>query len=134
VINFLPEEAIIEIHDILIEKYGGEPGLRDPSLLDSALHQPMLVVQFADTLPSLHLLAATYGYHLSENQPFFDGNKRIAAAAIIMFLDINGLEITASEDEFFDKMMDLANKRMDKRQLADWLKLVTVRQEGQSNE
>lgn len=126
-INFLPEEAIIEIHDILIERYGGEPGLRDPSLLDSALHQPMLAVQFSDALPSLHLLAATYGYHLSENQPFFDGNKRIAAAAIIMFLDINGLEIIASEDEFFDKIMDLANKRINKKQLSVWLESVAVK-------
>lgn len=125
-IDFLPQEAIVEMHDLLIEKYGGEPGLRDASLLDSALHQPMLAVQFSDTLPSLHLLAATYGYHLSENQPFFDGNKRVAAAAILLFLDINGLEIIASEDEFFDKIMDLANKRMDKKQLAQWLASVTV--------
>lgn len=94
-------------------------------MLDSALNQPMLAMQFSDTLPSLHLLAATYGYHLSENQPFFDGNKRIAAAAMIMFLDINSLDIIASENEFFDKMMDLANKRIDKKQLADWLASVT---------
>jgi death on curing protein len=129
VIRFLPEEALIEMHDILIEKYGGEPGLRDASLLDSALHQPMLAMQFSHTGPSLPVLAAAYGFHLSENQPFFDGNKRIAAAAMILFLDINGLTITASEDEFFDKMIDIANKRIDKKQLASWLTSVTASKE-----
>ena len=98
-VRFLPEETIIEMHDHLIQKHGGESGLRDASLLDSALNQPKLVVQFSDTLPSPHLLAATYGFHISENQAFFDGNKRTASAAMMMFLRINGLRVTASGQE-----------------------------------
>ncbi len=122
-ICFLPEEAVIKMHDHLIQRYGGEPGLRDASLLDSALNQPKLTLHFSDV--SLCELAATYGFHISENQPFFDGNKRAASAAMIMFLDINGLAITASEDEIFHKIVDMANKRIDKQQLADWLSSVT---------
>jgi death-on-curing protein len=111
-VTFLPEEAVTEVHDHLIRKYSGEPGLQDASLLDSALNQPKLTVQFSDTFPSLHLLAATYGFHISENQPFFDGNKRTASAAMMMFLRLNGLRITASDDEIFDKIVDVANKMM----------------------
>src|SRR5437764_13312656 len=112
-ICFLPEEAVIEMHDALIQKYGGERGIRDASLLDSALNQPKLTLHFSDA--SLCELAATYGFHISENQAFFDGNKRTASAAMIMFLDSNGLVITASQDEIFHKIVDMANKRISKQ-------------------
>lgn len=95
-------------------------------MLDFALNQVKLLVQFSDALPSIHLLAATYGFHISENQAFFDGNKRTATAAMIMFLRINGLKMAASDDEIFEKIADVANRRMDKHQLAEWLSSATA--------
>jgi death on curing protein len=122
-ICFLSEEIVVKMHDQLIQKYGGERGLRDAPLLDSALNQPKLTLHFSDA--SLCELAATYGFHISENQPFFDGNKRTASAALMLFLRLNGLKIIVSDSEVFDRIFDMANKRITKQQLADWLSSVT---------
>ena len=123
-IRFLNEGSITEMHNELIHSYGGEPELRDASLLDSALNQPMLALHFLDA--SLCELAAAYGYHICQNHPLFDGNKRTARMVMIVFLRYHGLRITASEDETLDKMLDIANGRMSKQQLADWLLAVTT--------
>jgi death on curing protein len=122
-IRFLTKSSVIWMHDYLIRLYGGRPGLRDASMLDSALGQPMM--QWHLLRSSICELAATYGYHLSENQPFVDGNKRTARMAMFVFLEYNGLRPTVSEDVTFNMILDVANRRMDKEQLASWLQAVT---------
>jgi death-on-curing protein len=124
-IRFLPESIIISIHDDQIRLYGGSYGVRDASALDAALHMPQ--AQFGGEFlhPTVFHMAAAYGFHLSQNHPFLDGNKRTAGMAMFTFLRLNGLEPIATEVEYYDAMMAVAGGQMSKEQLADWLPTVT---------
>jgi death-on-curing protein len=124
VIRFLPDAIVVAIHDDQIRLYGGSYGIRDAGGLASALAMPK--AQFAGQ--HLHAdrfaMAAAYGFHLSENQPFVDGNKRTAGMATFTFLKLNGLEPVASEREYYEAIMAIATGTLDKAQLADWLRTV----------
>lgn len=117
---FLTEQEVIEIHAEMLAEYGGSPGLRDQGLLDSAVAQPR--VTFGDQFlhGSLHEMAAAYLFHLVRNHPFVDGNKRTGAASAIVFLLMNGLTSTASEDEYYDLVIAVAKGRIDKIQIAEF--------------
>ena|SRR5437899_1339752 len=124
-IRFLPESIVIAIHDDQIRLYGGSYGVRDASALDSALHMPQ--AQFGGEFlhPTILHMAAAYGFHLSQNHPFLDGDKRTAGMAMFTFLRLNGLEPIATEIAYYDTMMAVASGQMSKEQLADWLQTVT---------
>lgn len=66
-----------------------------------------------------------YRFHLSQNHPFVDGNKRTAGMAMFTFLRLNGLELIAPEMEYYQTMMAVASGQMSKEQLADWLQTAT---------
>jgi death-on-curing protein len=70
-------------------------------------------------------MAAAYGFHLSQNHPFLDGNKRTAGMTMFTFLKINGLQPIATEAEYYDTMMAVASGQMSKEQLTDWLQTAT---------
>jgi death-on-curing protein len=114
----------MSIHDDQIRLYGGSYGVRDASALDAALHMPQ--AQFGGEFlhPTVFHMAAAYGFHLSQNHPFLDGNKRTAGMAMFTFLRLNGLEPIATEAEYYDAMMAVADGQMSKEQLADWLQTV----------
>ncbi len=124
-IRFLPESIVMAIHDDQIRLYGGSYGVRDASALDAALHMPQ--GQFGGEFlhPTIFHMAAAYGFHLSQNHPFLDGNKRTAGMAMFTFLRLNGLEPIATEAQYYDAMMAVAGGQMSKEQLADWLPTVT---------
>jgi len=90
-------ETVLKFHHILIERYGGSHGLRDQGALESALAaaQNRYFYEEAD----LATCAATYAYHLSQAHAFIDGNKRIAWAVAILFLEMNGIILTVPETE-----------------------------------
>jgi death on curing protein len=90
-------EIVLKFHYILIERYGGSHGLRDHGALESALAaaQNRYFYENAD----LATCAATYAYHLSQAHAFIDGNKRIAWAVAILFLEMNGIILTVPEPE-----------------------------------
>lgn len=123
-IRFLPEAVIMAIHDDQIRLYGGAYGVRDMSALDAALHMPQ--VQFGGEFlhTTIFEMAAAYGFHLCQNHPFLDGNKRVAGMAMFTFLRLNGLEPHASELDYYAVMMSVASGQMSKEQLADWLREV----------
>lgn len=123
--RFLSEKTVIRIHDRLITLYGGLHGIRDTSLLDSALNQAKL--QFHLVNSNLFELAAAYGYHICQNHPFLDGNKRTARMVMILFLKVNGFTITASEDESLAKILSVANHELNKDELAEWLEKAAVK-------
>src|SRR5579863_6350191 len=120
-IRFLPEAVVIAIHDDQIRLYGGLYGIRDAAALDSALHMPQ--AQFGGEFlhPTIFHMAAAYGFHLSQNHPFLDGNKRAAGMAMFTFLSLNGLEPTATELDYYTTMMSVATGQINKEQLATWL-------------
>jgi len=123
--HFLDKELVVAIHDDQILSFGGILGFLNESLLDSALGQPKITLHFFQDA-TLYDLAAIYGYHICKNHAFRDGNKRTACAAMMVFLEYNGLRITAPKDEIEDKIMAIESGTIDKEELADWLSSVTA--------
>jgi len=120
-IIFLSKKLILLFHEQLIQIYGGSYGVRDEKLLDSALGQPKATFEGKYLHDNLMKMAATYGYHICNNHPFIDGNKRIALVAMDVFLQRNGYEIIANEKETYKMMMELANGELSKDELVLWL-------------
>jgi death-on-curing protein len=120
-IKFIPKDIILFFHEQLVKIYGGSSGIRDENLLDSALEQPKATYQGEYLHDSLIKMAAAYGYHLCNNHPFIDGNKRIAFVAMDTFLQKNGLEITASEKEAYKMMIQVSSGQLSKKELTIWL-------------
>ena len=120
-IVFILKYVIIYFHEQLIDLYGGTMGIRDEGMLDSALGQPK--VMFGDSFlnDSITEMAAAYGFHLCNNHPFIDGNKRIAFVAMDTFLQKNGYEICATEKEAYGIMIKLASGKLTKEELTTWL-------------
>ena len=126
-IQYIPEELVLTIHADLLQRYGGQPGLRDHGLLESALAQARMTAGRKEIHKTVFEKAAAYGYHVCSNHPFIDGNKRVAFVLMDVFLQKNGWEITAQEEEAYSMMMSLASGRLSKMQLASWLKEHTAR-------
>jgi death on curing protein len=120
-IEFLPKHIIIYFHQQIISLYGGTLGLRDEGLLDSALEQPRAMFDGSYLHDSLVKMAAAYGFHICNNHPFIDGNKRVALVAMDAFLQKNGFEISSSEKDVYEIMMKLASGTVTKADLTDWL-------------
>ena len=115
--DYIRVEDILAIHADQIERYGGGEGIRDPGLLEAALFRPQ-----TRYYPTLIDEAAALWESLSQNHPFVDGNKRTAFAATYVFLAINGLEITATDDEAQDFVLALYSaSRVTFENLRAWL-------------
>lgn len=114
---FLSREEVIGIHRLSLQQHGGLDGLREPGLLDSALMQPEAAYYYGQG--DLAAIAAAYAFHIAQNQPFLDGNKRTAMGSALTFLKLNGVAPTNFDsDELYDAMIAIAEKRMDKGGLA----------------
>jgi death-on-curing protein len=100
--DYVLVEDILAIHEDQIERYGGAHGIRDPGLLEAALFRPQ--TGYYETLIDE---AAALWESLSQNHPFVDGNKRTAFAATFVFLAINGLDVTSSDDDSQTFILDL---------------------------
>lgn len=124
-VRFLPDGIVIAIHSDQIRLYGGAYGVRDALALDSALHMPQAQFDGKFLHTTVFQMAAAYGFHLSQNHPFIDGNKRAAGMAMFTFLQFNGLTPTATEIGYYQTMMAVASGQMSKEQLADWLSTTT---------
>jgi len=105
----------------LIRTHGGMPGLRDESVLESALARPRHRWIYGRTR-SLATLAAAYAYGLVRIHPHHDGNKRIAFVVTAIFLGLNGHEIEATETEVVTVMLELAAGQMSEKSLATWIR------------
>ena len=98
----LSKSQILLIHDQLIAETGGSSELLDEGLLDSALNAPFQTFGEEDVYPSLQQKAARLCFGLVKNHPFVDGNKRIGAHAMLVFLALNGVELQHSQTELSD--------------------------------
>lgn len=125
--KYIPDELVLIIHADLLQRYGGEPGLRDRGLLESALAQPRMTFGGRDVHKTVFDKAAAYGFHVCSNHPFVDGNKRVALILMDLFLQKNGWEIIASEEETYSMMISLASGKLSKPKLSSWLKTHTAR-------
>ncbi|MFZ4403205.1 MAG: type II toxin-antitoxin system death-on-curing family toxin [Pseudobdellovibrionaceae bacterium] len=107
----------LELHSILIQRFGGKDGARDLGLLESALMRPQ-----TGYYKSLSLQAAALLQSLTQNHPFIDGNKRVAFATTAIFLQMNGyrLKVDADNGEQFMINQVIKNKASIEI-IADWL-------------
>jgi len=121
-VQFIPEEIVLIIHTDLLQRYGGSAGIRDKGLLESAIAQPQMTVGGKYANKTIFDKAAAYGFHVCMNHPFVDGNKRVAFALMDIFLQKNGWDITAREEEVYSMMMSLASGKLSKTELSSWLK------------
>jgi len=121
-IKFLNKDTILTFHQDQLKRYGGKAGVRDEKLLESALAQPEASFGGEYVHKDLFHMAAVYGFHLCQNHPFYDGNKRTALIAMYTFLYVNGYQIVADKKSLFAVMMDLANGKVSKDALREYLK------------
>ena len=116
---WLSPELVIAIHDEQLAEFGGAPGLRDAGALESALARPLNRYHYGNT--DLASLAAAYGFGLSRNHAFVDGNKRTAFLAIVTFLGLNEVDFVVAEPEAVVMMLALAAGEVDGAGLTQWI-------------
>ena len=125
--RFLSVENVLRLHGSAIDVEGGGSGMREPGLLESAVMMPQQQFGGAYLHEDIPAMSAAYLYHLCSNHPFVDGNKRVGAMAAYVFLDVNGWEFTAPEQEFEEVVMRVAAGEMEKPVLIEWMRSVTRR-------
>lgn len=118
---FLTLDEVLEIHERQIELYGGSPGLRDAGALASAVATPEATFGGEFLHPSIPAMAAAYLFHICQNHPFIDGNKRAGANAMVTFLLMNDWDVDLTEDELVNLVLDVASSRLSKTSLTNTL-------------
>ena len=116
-IKFLTLSEVLLILEDQIRNYGGKYGVRDINLLSSALCMPESSFggkYLHETIPAI---AAAYTFHICQNHPFIDGNKRAALASSLVFLDINGYEFNCKDESLYDEIMNVAKSETKKEKL-----------------
>ena len=120
--KFLTLAEIIEIHRDQISQYGGDPGIRDLGLLQSALAMPAAGFGGSFVHGDLYEMAAAYLFHIVQNHPFVDGNKRTGVVAALVFLALNGVTIEAEEDVFEKVVWAVARGEADKATVGEFFR------------
>jgi len=116
------EDVVLAIHRRQLAEHGGSDGVRDGGLLSSALARPKNLVAYGEPAPDAAALAASYAYGIAKNHPFVDGNKRTALVVARTFLLLNGLDLSASQEEKYRTFLSLAEGRLSEEDLAEWLR------------
>lgn len=117
-IYFLTFEDVIEIHKDQIKRYGGRSGVRDKDLLLSAIAQPMSTFDGQYLHKSLYDKAAAYLFHLCQNHPFIDGNKRVALVSSLAFLAMNDVAIEYDENSLEQLAWAVSKERLQKEKIS----------------
>jgi len=118
--TWITERITLAIHDDQISTHGGSYGIRDKNLLSASLARPRHLFTYSN--PSIFNLAAAYGYGITKNHPFIDGNKRTAFMLMYVFLKLNGYTLNADEKDAVLVMENLAIDKKSQESLANWLK------------
>ncbi|HQR53928.1 MAG TPA: type II toxin-antitoxin system death-on-curing family toxin [Burkholderiales bacterium] len=124
--RFLTLGEVLALHRRILAESGGRTGVRDLGAIASALSQPRISVDGEDAYKTLADKAAALGFSLVRNHGFVDGNKRIAHAAMEVFLVMNGMELRASVDDQERFMFALAASEVSREELAEWLRCHAV--------
>ncbi len=111
--------VVLAVNDEQLAEHGGASGVRDPGLLESALARPRN--RYAYDKASLHALAASYAHGIAKNHPFIDGNKRTSLVIAELFLNLNGIELTASDEAVVLTWLKLAAGDISEVGLEDWI-------------
>ncbi len=114
-------DVVIAVHGRQIAEHGGQGGIRDEGLLESALKKPLNLYLYSQPKATISMLAASYAFGISKNHPFVDGNKRTAFTVCMLFLSLNDKYINASQEEKFKTFMKLALGKLTEIELAKWI-------------
>jgi death-on-curing protein len=120
--KWITPEITLALHDRQLAEHGGQAGLRDESLMLSALARPQQLLSYGDPPPDLCALAASYAYGIAKNHPFLDGNKRTAFVIYRLFLIWNGIELLADKTERYTTMLALAAGDLSEDAFTTWLR------------
>ena len=120
--TFLTLEEVLIIHENQINLYGGSHGVRDQGLLDSALAQPQATYDGQFLHQDIIEIAGAYCYHLIENHPFNDGNKRVGIASALVFLEMNDFELNCTEEELERFVLEVASGQRSKHDTNDLIR------------
>ena len=123
-ITFLTLSEVIEIHSNQIKLYGGKEGIRDISLLSSAVAMPYATFSGEYLHRDIYEMAAAYAFHICQNHAFIDGNKRTALASSLVFLELNGISIADPEDKLYEALMNIASGKLSKESFAEILRSI----------
>ncbi|WP_426307521.1 type II toxin-antitoxin system death-on-curing family toxin [Acidovorax facilis] len=123
---WLNRAVIIAIHEVQLAEHGGGTGVRDAGLLDSALGKPQQLNNYGEPPPDAAALAASYGYGISRNHPFIDGNKRTGYVAAELFLRLNGWRLSADDASCVVTMLAVAAGDITEEAFAAWLRAHAV--------
>ncbi|MBR5080344.1 MAG: type II toxin-antitoxin system death-on-curing family toxin [Victivallales bacterium] len=115
---FLTLPEVNEIHVYQLEHFGGSSGVRDINLLKSAVAMPEMSFGGVMLHKDIYEMAAAYLFHIAENHPFIDGNKRTGAMTSVVFLDINGIDFNSSDEDFTQMVLAVASGNMQKGEIA----------------
>lgn len=118
-VRFLTLSEILLIYEDQIRRYGGTYSVRNITLLSSAIYVPQATFGGEFIHKTIPEMATAYAFHICENHALVDGNKRVALASALVFLDINDSDFECSEDEIYQVMMDVASGNMKKDELVD---------------
>lgn len=119
-IDFVEIKDVLSIHSNQIDLYGGEHGVRDMGLLESAVAQPRAAFGGGFLHADIFGMAAAYMFHIVQNHPFLDGNKRTGLVAALLFLDINDIEIETPEGSLCDLTITVATGNAGKPEIAEF--------------
>lgn len=117
----LTKSQVLQLHTALIQNFGGSDGVRDEGLLESALSTPFATFDGKYLYASLQAKAAQMGFGLVRNHPFLDGNKRIGAHTMLVFLALNGIELEYTQQELVDIILKVAASEADADELRQWI-------------
>ena len=121
-IVWIEKRLALAIHDRQLAEHGGIAGVRDETLLDSALARPLQLHAHGDPSPDLAELAASLAFGLARNHPFGDGNKRTAAVACEVFLVLNGASLQVDDLALYPVYIGLADGTLSEADFAAWLR------------
>ena len=117
----LTQKQVLQMHESLIRQFGGIDGVRDDGLLEAALSAPFQSFSGNDLYPAIQLKAARLGYGLIKNHAMLDGNKRLGAHVMLVFLALNGIELTYSQEELYTIILSVAAGQKSYEDLSEWI-------------
>ena len=119
--KFLSKKQLISLHEALIAEFGGSSGIRDEGLFEAALSTPFQTFDNEPLYPTIQSKAAQLCFGLVKNHAFVDGNKRIGTHAMLIFLELNGIELEYSQKELYEIILEIAASEKNADDLLKWI-------------
>lgn len=123
---FLTVTEVLSFHKYQIQRFGGEEGIRDAGLLESALAQPCVSYGGKWLHRDLYEMAAAYAFHICKNHPFLDGNKRTAFVSALVFLSLNGISVSDPKEKLPEAIENIATNVLNKEGFAALLRELSL--------